>query len=104
RCAIRRGALALQLGRRDETLPRKILIPVRLRLSVPERLLLDLGSRDLRDPLEAQDGMTQIGDRGVAVLKIETLQELLRIVGAHPFETLTDRVGRPAVASQCIGT
>src|ERR1022692_1627260 len=84
------GGGARQFGRRDKAGAREILVARRLRLPVPERLLFDLGRGQLRKAFEAQHGMSQVGDGSVAVLEIEALQELLRIVRAHPRERLAD--------------
>src|ERR1051325_9296921 len=57
------------------------------------------GISELGDPLEAQDGVPEIGNGRVAVLEVKTLQELLRVVCAHPLDRIANGVGRPAVAS-----
>src|SRR5215469_9441933 len=64
--------------------------------------MLNLGGRELGNAFKARHGMPQIGDRCVTVLEIEALQELLRIVCAHPIHGGANRIGRTAVARQSV--
>src|SRR5205814_9804297 len=75
---------AAELRRYDKSRFSEILIARRFRLPVPELLILDFGGGKLRNPLEAEDDVAEIGDRCVAVLEVEAFEELRRIVGAHP--------------------
>src|SRR5262249_24533198 len=76
----------------------------RFRLAIPQRLLFDFGGGQFGDALEGEDGVPEVRDGGVAVLEVEALQEFLRVVGAHPFDGITNGIGRPAVAGQRVGT
>ena len=70
-----RGGLAGEFGRSDESGGRKILIARRFRLPVPERFGLDLRSGQLADAFKTHDGVPQVGNGGVAVLKVKAFQE-----------------------------
>src|SRR5215471_12334894 len=47
--------------------------------------------------------MTEVSDGLVAVLEIEALEELFRVMRFNPFERLADGIGRAAVARQSVG-
>ena len=65
-----------QFGRRDDVALGEILVAARFRLPVPELLVFDFDRRKLRDALEAEDRMAEVGDRGVPVLEVEAVEKL----------------------------
>ena len=69
----------------------------------PKLLILDLSRGEFGDAFKADGDVTEVGDGSVAVLEVEALEELRRIVSAHPFHRFTNGIGRPAVARECIG-
>src|SRR6185437_1820188 len=81
---------------------REILIPRRFRLPIPQRLVFNLRRRQFTDAFKTQDGMPEVRDRLMAVLKVVAFQKLLRIMSAYPFDRLPDRIGRPAVSRERI--
>src|SRR4051794_3245130 len=103
RLVVDRRVLPGQLRRRDEPGPREILVPRRLRLPVPQRLGLDLRGRKLRQALEAEHRVAQVGDRSVAVLEVEALEKFLRVMRPHPLDGVADRIGRAAVTREGVG-
>ena len=65
---------------------RKILIARRARLPVPQLLVFNLGGGQFGDAFEAHHHVAEVGNGRVAVLEVEALEELLRVVRAHPLE------------------
>ena len=98
--AIFDGGGAGEFERRDEPGLREVLVARRLGLAIPERLFFDSGGGEFADAFETDDGVAKVGDRGVAVLKVKTLEELLRIVGAHPVQGLADGIGRSTITGE----
>ena len=82
---------------------REVLIAARLRLSVPQALVLDMDGGELRDVLEADDNVAEVGDRGMTVLEVELLPEFSRGVVEHPAQARFDRIGRATVAGERVG-
>ena len=82
---------------------RKVLIAAGFCLAVPQGLVFEPDRGEFGDVLEADDDMTEIGDRGMAIVEIELVPELLRGMAMHPTEAVLDRVGRAAITGQRIG-
>ncbi len=96
------GLCGIEFRRRDKTALRKILIARRFRLAVPKNFVFHFARREFADAFEAENGVTQVRDRLVTVLEVKTLQELLRVMRAHPLNRLPDGIGRAAVARQSV--
>src|SRR6185312_12280539 len=92
RRSVFRGLRLAELGRRDESAFRKILIARRLRLAVPQHFIFDLTRRKFAYALEAKRRMAEIGNRLMAVLEIEAFEKLLRVMRLHPFDRLANRI------------
>ena len=86
--------------RRDESGLAEVLIARRFRLTVPKLLVFHFGGGEFGNTLKTHDDVAQVGDGRVAVLEVKTLQELRRIMGAHPGQGFDDGIRRPAVSRQ----
>ena len=100
---ILRGLRGVELRGRDEATFGEILIAGGFGLAVPKNFILHFAGGKLADAFKAEHGVAEIGDGLVAVLEVETFEELLGIVGADPVDGLPDGIGGAAVAGERIG-
>src|SRR5687767_13872549 len=77
---------------------RKVLIPARFRLAIPQGLIFESNGSEFGDVLKADNDMAEIGNRSMAVVEIELIPEFFGRMSVHPPETVLDRVRRAAVA------
>ena len=94
---------ALDVLRYEDATRPEVLVAGRLRLAIPERLVLNIDGGELRDAFEADDDVAEVGDRGMPIVEVELLPELLRRVAVDPAQTVFDGVGRAAVARERVG-
>src|SRR5579859_3703652 len=69
-------------------------------LPVPDRLVDDGDRGQNRDLLEAEDEVGQVGDRAVAVLKVERIEELLSFLGAQLLDAFEHALARTRILRQ----
>ena len=93
-----------EFRRSDDIASREVLIAAGLGLAVPQLLVFDFDRGEFRDDLEAEDTVPEIGDRGVAVVEVEAIEELLGTVSANPFQAVEDGIGGAAVSGQRVGS
>ena len=81
----------------------EILIPRRPLLPVPSLLVCKFNRRQNRQPLDRQRNVRQVRNRAVPILKIESVEKLLRLLRADLPQRLLHRQRRPRVLRHGVG-
>src|ERR1051326_3135515 len=96
------GARANDLSRQVPASLAERLITGAAFLAVPDWFVHDVHRRQDRDLFEAKDQVSEVGNRAMAVLEVERVQELLGTLGAQLLNRLEHALARARVLGQGI--
>ena len=80
----------------------EVLIAGGLGLPVPQGFIFNMDRSELRDAFKANNDVSQICNRGVAVVEIKLLPEFFRRVAMDPSQAILNGISGAAVAGQRI--